>query len=460
MMDGGVLSVPFDKLDDFNERYVAAIASGEDLFIVEQKTETYNFFVDIDYKDEEALTLEEIESVVKVICDKVKRHGGKDCLVCVAPPKTVGEKVKTGIHLNWDKFVVDQASAIALREHILVALYTAKPGTDWNEVIDAAVYGDLQRGSKGSGFRMPWSKKKAKCEACQGRGCGACGNSGKINQVAYLPVFVYRHGPLSMLQRVGQEPNVDFLRMGTVRTSETVHAHVEPPGRAIKEGCFTKAQMKDEYTDEVAAAALETFIRKHMEGQADARVTKIYKSKKQYLVSTTSRYCENLRRAHGSNHVWFFVSGDIIVQKCFCKCDTIRERVDGFCKDFVGKKYKLTHDLYKMLYPTPVVVPEINTKPKKKAPTFDHVKPELEEFIQKFFPGQGKTKAINLVKAKGNKFVVTTNTQYCDVIKGEHKECVSFTVNKDNVIQQTCGCKETKKMKLFPTTYSKLYSKR
>jgi predicted nucleic acid-binding Zn finger protein len=123
-----------------------------------------------------------------------------------------------------------------------------------------------------------------------------------------------------------------------------------------------------------------------MEGQADARVTKIYKSKKQYLVSTTSRYCENLRRAHGSNHVWFFVSGDIIVQKCFCKCDTIRERVDGFCKDFVGKKYKLTHDLYKMLYPTPVVVPEINTKPKKKAPTFDHVKPELEEFIQKFFP--------------------------------------------------------------------------
>jgi hypothetical protein len=452
MMDGGVLSVPFDKLQDFNEKYVAAIASGEELFIVEQKSETYNFFVDIDYKDTTALTLEEIEEVCKVICDKVKRHGGRDCLVCVAPPKPVGDKVKTGVHLNWHRFCVDQASAIALREHILVALYTAKPGIDWNEVIDAAVYGDLARGSRGSGFRMPWSNKKAKCEGCQGRGCDACRGTGKITQVAYLPVFVYRHGPLSMLQRVPQEPTVEFLEMATVRSNSPTHATVEPPGRAIKEGCFTKAQMKDEMTDDVAKVTLEAFIKKHMRGQQNACVTKMFKSKNHFLVSTNSKYCENLRREHGSNHVWFLVSPDgTVAQKCFCKCDTLRERVDGFCKDFTGERYKLTVELHKMLYPTPVT----STGKPKRVTKCDSVKPELESFIQKQFPGHGETKLIKVTKARGSSYVLTTNTQYCDIIKGDHKECVSFTVKKD-IIEQTCGCKGGRRLKLYPDTYKKL----
>ena len=72
LMDGGVLSVPFDKLNDFYEKYIEAVKKGEKLYVVEQKTETYNFFVDIDYKDERALTLEEIQDICKVICDKVK----------------------------------------------------------------------------------------------------------------------------------------------------------------------------------------------------------------------------------------------------------------------------------------------------------------------------------------------------------------------------------------------------
>ena len=58
LMDGGVLSVPFDKLNDFYEKYIEAIASGEKLFVVEQKTPVYNFFVDIDYKDTTSLSID------------------------------------------------------------------------------------------------------------------------------------------------------------------------------------------------------------------------------------------------------------------------------------------------------------------------------------------------------------------------------------------------------------------
>ena len=34
LMDGGVLSVPFDKLNEFHEKYIEAVRSGEKLFVV------------------------------------------------------------------------------------------------------------------------------------------------------------------------------------------------------------------------------------------------------------------------------------------------------------------------------------------------------------------------------------------------------------------------------------------
>jgi len=188
LMDGGVLSVPFDKLKEFHKRYVEAVKRGERLYVVEQKSERYNFFVDIDYKDDEALTLEQIKDVCKIICDKVKRHGGRDCLISVAPPKKSGNLTKTGVHLNWPGFVVDQPSAIALRDHILLALSKANGAVDWNEIIDASVYGNADRKTKGSGFRMPWSYKRVKHDVCGGQGCAEC-EKGKVDQVAYNSGF-------------------------------------------------------------------------------------------------------------------------------------------------------------------------------------------------------------------------------------------------------------------------------
>ena len=125
LMDGGVLSVPFDRLNDFYEKYVEAYNSGEKIFVVEQKTENYNFFVDLDYKDEDEMTFSEVESVCKVICDKVKKFGGKEALISVAAPKPAGHLIKTGIHINWPGFVVDRSSAIALRQHIINTLNLA-----------------------------------------------------------------------------------------------------------------------------------------------------------------------------------------------------------------------------------------------------------------------------------------------------------------------------------------------
>lgn len=446
-MDGGVLSVPFDKLNDFYEKYIEAVNNKEKLYVVEQKTEYYNFFVDIDYKDETSLSIEEIKNICKIICDKVKRHGGKDCLISVSPPKNVNGLVKTGVHLNWPGFVVDQISALALREHILISLSKVKAKIDWNEIIDSAVYGCAIRKTKGSGFRMPWSHKMAKHMTCGGNGCEDCNNTGKITQVAYLPLFIYKHGPLSTLLKIDQKPNVEFLKMSSIRTDREQNVFIEPPSSIIKEGSFSVAQTKDELHNEVLKSMIEEFIQKNMEGQDDALVTKIFKNNNTYLVSTTSKYCENLKRCHSSNHVWFYISGNIIAQKCFCRCETIRERRDGFCKDFHGRRHQLSNKIIEQLYPKKEEIkncPEIKKFEKKPQIKPNNVKPQLQSFIQKNMKCSENTNIVSISRQK-NKFVVLTNSNYCEIIKNNHEEhAMSYIINNYEISQKCLLCKKGK----------------
>ena len=456
LMNGGKLSIPEDRLKEFYKVYCDAVKSGEKLYVVEQKSELYNFFVDLDYKSKESLDLPEVESIVKVICNKVKAHGGKDALVCLAPPKKAGkDMVKTGIHINFHGFVVDQRAAIALRQHILIALYTAKPSVEWSDVVDASVYGDASRGSRGSGFRMPWSLKRARCEDCGGKGCSVCENHGRVDQVAYLPVYMYRHGPLlSMLQRIDQTPDPTTLEMSSVRSSATTHANVHPTNTAFKEGSFTKHETNDEFADEDAIADLEAFVQKYMEGQASSRLTKAYRQKNgNLIVATTSRYCENTGRDHGGNHVWFLVNDACVMQKCFCRCETLVGRQFGFCKDFTGKEYKLTSDVKKALFSGDETTTTTKKKPSPPKSNFSDVKPELETFIRKYFSGHEDTKIVEVCK-KGGRVLIATNSESCACEK-----FVSFAVDKSGMIQRVCGCKERKQMRLFASTVDKLKKK-
>ena len=439
LMDGGVLSVPFDKLNEFHEKYIEAIKSGENLFVVEQKSEKYNFFVDIDYKDERALTLDEIQDICKIICDKVKRHGGKECLISVSPPKKVGNYTKTGVHLNWSDFVVDQSSALALREHILVALSKAKGATDWNEIIDSAVYGSLSRKTKGSGFRMPWSHKMGKHMPCGGRGCQDC-HSGKVVQVAYLPVFIYKNGPLSTLLKVSQEPDLEILKMSSIRTNETQHVTIDPPSSVIKEGSFSAAQTADELHDDELKGLIESFVQKNIEGQSDASITKLFKHKETYLVSTNSKYCENLKRSHSSNHVWFYISGSVIAQKCFCRCETIRGRRDGFCKDFYGRKHVLPPKIVEKMYPKKEDLrkcPEIKKFEEKPQIKQKDVKPHLESFMWRCMKCPQDVRVVSISRSR-NEFVALTTHTYCETIRGEHEgQHMSYSI-KGSQIKQKC----------------------
>jgi hypothetical protein len=352
LMDGGVLSVPYDRLNEFYRVYIQSVKIGEKIFVVEQKTDIYNFFLDIDYKSSEALCLEKIESITKVICDKVKSLGGGSCLVSVSKPKMQNDQVKSGVHLNWQDFPVDQKNAVNLRRHIVNTLMKIYPGEDWEKIIDSSVYGNPEKGTKGSGFRMPWSHKKGKHSECGGKGCLVCDNTGKLTEVAYIPLFMYNcNGPFALMERLDDtDPSVDILNAATIRTVEKASREIEGAEVRKKEGSFSREQTKNEYTNSEAIPLLETFIR-GMRGHENVRVTKVFKDTKggAYFVSTNSSYCENMGREHSSNHVWFLVNEHKIAQRCFCTCDIVRKR--GFCKNFTGKEHELSPSIVNLLYP-------------------------------------------------------------------------------------------------------------
>ena len=433
LMDGGVLSVPFDRLNDFYEKYVDAYTASEKVFIVEQKTENYNFFMDLDYKDEDELSFEQIESICKVICDKVSKFGGKDALVSVAEPKPIGNLIKTGIHINWSGFVVNRSSALALREHVINTLHLAYGSRSWENIIDISVYGSSSRNTNGSGFRMPWSHKRAKHELCSGLGCETCENTGKETQSEYLPIYIYKHGPLAMLQKTEQNPTVNMLHMATLRTENTEPVIVEGIFKKHDEGAFTDLQTKNVFENQEALLFVEEFVNKHVEGQGSANITKMYNYENQFLVSTTSKYCENLRRAHNSNHVWFHITGDIIRQKCFCDCETMKGRFHGFCKDFSGREYQLTKKITDILYEDGKVQKCV---PRKK--TTVESKPDnelLEKFIKKnvFIT---ETFCIETLKSTGPKKYIVITKEMCLTCE----QNISFKIIK-NQIQQVCKCK-------------------
>ena len=426
LMDGGVLSVPFDKLNDFYEKCVEVYNSGEKIFVVEQKTENYNFFMDLDYKDDEEMSFEQIKSVCKVICDKVSKFGGKDALISVAEPKPIDTLIKTGIHINWSGFVVNRSSALALRDHVINTLNLAYGSRDWKDIVDISVYGNNSRNTKGSGFRMPWSHKKGKHEACTGQGCELCNNTGKETQSEYLPIFIYKHGPSSTLQKTEQKPSVDILHMATLRTQSMEPVIIEG---TRKEATFTTLQTKNEFKDQEALLLVEAFVRKNVEGQTTASITKMFKYNKQFLVSTNSKYCENKKCNHNSNHVWFHIVGDTIAQKCFSTTNVLRQY--GFCKDFSGRRHQLSKKITDILYEDGKV--ETYT-PKKKVV----VEPEqnlLEKFIKKYIVKK-ETFVIESLKREGVKKYTVTTKETCDTCK----ETISFSILKSH-IQQVCKCK-------------------
>ena len=280
LMNGGQLHVPDRDLDEFWRAYLSDLACGKKLYVVEQKTEKFRFFVDIDYRAEKPLE----DSSALELCRKIHAAVAESlqCLVARAPPREDKGQVKSGIHMHWPDLVVTKSEALSLRTQILLELEEEH----WPETIDASVY-------RGAGLRCLWSLKKE-----------ATG--------AYVPWRSIPDG-----KPLNAAPCLDALKRFSVRTTGG------ESGRA-KSASFA-----------ADSSRLEQFIQNNMEGQENARVRAIRRTKKGegkgLCVETDSKWCERIRAVHKSNHVWFYINGKTIVQKC----------LDEECLEFSGREHFL-----------------------------------------------------------------------------------------------------------------------
>jgi hypothetical protein len=287
LLDGGTLSVKEADEPEFHKAYVNDLVNGERLFVVEKKTPHFRFFVDVDYVGDSELDFEKVCKELFSIVDL------GPCYIAKAPRRITPNGTKYGVHVIWPESIVDKPMAQSIRLKIIRLL----GGDDmWEKIIDSSVY-------SGSGLRMLWSLKNEP-------GSTHYVPWAKIKDATNFEIFsnVY--------------PCTEFLKKFSIRATNST-------------------TITSSYSKEVSQPTndLEEFIRINLPGQERARVLKISKCKKSengLWVSTDSRYCENVKKEHKSNHVWFNVrrlgnSGWYsISQKC----------QDEECKEYMGRLYR------------------------------------------------------------------------------------------------------------------------
>lgn len=287
LMDGGILQVPFEQLDEFYVECVHAVRIGKKLYVVEQKTDVFKFFVDLDYKGPEALPDEAVLNLVEVMHSVVQK--GR-CVIARAEPRIVDTQVKTGVHIHWPDVFVTKSEALALRTRILLEL---PDDPEWSQRIDASVYG-------GSGLRMLWSHKR---------------DRGSVDSGPYTPWRELNGGVFDAT------PSAETLKLFAVRTNEV---------------------SKEAVNVEITCAPLERYIRKYLKGQELANVRRVLrKGEDRIIVQTDSKYCERIQGVHKSNHVWFGITRGRICQLCH----------DDDCKEqkFVGREHILSPSIVEEL---------------------------------------------------------------------------------------------------------------
>jgi hypothetical protein len=292
-MDGGILQVPFEQLDEFYVDCVHAVRLGKKLYVVEQKTDVFKFFVDLDYKGPEALPDDVILNLVEVMHSVVQK--GR-CVIARAEPRDVDNQVKTGVHIHWPDVFVTKSESLALRTRILLEL---PDDPEWSQRIDASVYG-------GSGLRMLWSHKR---------------DRGSVDSGPYVP---WRDLDGNVFDAM---PSAETLKLFALRTNEVSNESVNV---------------------EITCAPLELYIRKNLKGQERANVRRVMrKGSDTIIVQTDSKYCERIQGEHKSNHVWFGIKGELICQLCHDdECNRIAAEKNAnnekLPKRFSGREYILS----------------------------------------------------------------------------------------------------------------------
>ena len=331
-MSGGKFHIPFvshdpklplDTEDTFLKLYARAYLEGHKMWFIEQRTPVFRLFMDLDFKQPEALSAFKIEAIALVVsrsirkfwpasapdssfrvvccttaykeefcsgcacsclrdslpdasCDECrgtgctgKNRAGKACDKCNGLNPV---KKKTGVHLIWPELFVTTDMCLDMRETVIADLIStfgqrSSPFNSWRDVVDAAVY-------QKSGLRMLGSRKTDKCKGCNGKrkadgeDCTKCGRMGRVDVGRpYAPLFVTNG---SMRRDLAKEKEYEANYLTLLLDCKIRSDRKDPtPEWAVPEGAPTFCTSEDKKGSSAAAGHRKTPTR-HTRVQVDS----------------------------------------------------------------------------------------------------------------------------------------------------------------------------------------------
>lgn len=279
LMTGGKLKVQNRDISAFHDEYFNAISSGKCISVVEKiQKKPFKMFFDFDFKE----PLDNQKEFIVHFLHTCEEYLSKTfrAVVCLG----VGTN---GIHIILKDVIVSQDQGIQMCN----TLKTKKNN------LDISVYK--------TGLRMIWSHKK------------------NVKQF-YKPSFIWMN---SMLQELSDEESMNrrFLDACSIHTEDETNTPVQ-----VQDVPCYEIVPKDLGTIHESLSILHP-------AYANAKITRVVKVRNDYIIQTYSKFCMNLNATHRSNHVYFVMSKRKLWQKCYCTCDTTKNRKFGKCKSFSSK---------------------------------------------------------------------------------------------------------------------------
>lgn len=297
---------PMDH-EDFLHQYACMLYEGKPLYVIEQKSERFPFFVDIDYKQEGPFPLDAFVAALQSLLNE--RESAHVIIVCKRPDRTESK----GYHLHVPSVIVDAPMALGIRTRLLAKLPTDQE--PWHQIIDSSVY-------RHAGLRMVGSRKRK-------------------GTTVYLAHRVY--GDHTLLAKLHKNVGL-LLRLTSIRTTAPLTQlknDIQP-----ESGPEPRSSEARVMHDDATLLALDEWFVRCWVGTSPVHITKVTAVNACYWINTTSNYCLNKGGDHRSSTVWFLATQQGIRQHCFSPHVYSGKSCDGY----ESKLFLHSVESYKALY--------------------------------------------------------------------------------------------------------------
>lgn len=345
-LDGGKFNIPQESFSEFMKLYKKGVIEKEEYYICEVPTNVSRMYVDMDILDDVKLSskcLSKYLNVIKSVIDEY--YGDYEILVCRNESSPVSKNkinfVKTGVHLIWPNLYVKNENALNLSKlfvkYLIKAFGERHIENIWEDVIDSNVYN-----RKLPSLRMVGSRKMSRNTK------GEYVDSGRV----YMPyVRVANEGHTKIKKKeVFEYFDKCFLR---VYEAETPWLKEIEKCVLLKKTLNTDQKIVSMNSGDPVVGEIQDLINSlGIPGWEDCEVRSVIRDKKFYTVKVVgSNYCLNKEAEHNNCGIYFVMSELGLKQKCYCRCDTTLNRINGKCSEFSSKFFDIPDLLKNKIFP-------------------------------------------------------------------------------------------------------------